>query len=254
MKIMKLNVSSDTVKNTVLKDKPNEDILYCDKKKNLFILLDGVSRDKEKGIYPNPSPAAEVVEIMVEEIRRTIDSAELQEGKISDLIMLAIQNANHEVGLYNKERKLSFAAGAVGIISIIYQGFIYYAYIGDCYGRLFYGDRVFLFTKCQTELISKHKKEYTAYEIRELICNNKEHPYAYGVLNGDERAMDFICTGKMDITDVEHIILSSDGLEKFIASSEENLLKEKNADELLREAIIYNNEKQDDRTIIKIDF
>lgn len=38
-----------TLKNTKMYEKPNEDFVLCDNERNIFILLDGVSRDKVNG-------------------------------------------------------------------------------------------------------------------------------------------------------------------------------------------------------------
>ena len=243
----------NTVKNTKQLDKPNEDIAFCDMDKSIFVLLDGVSRDNEGGQYPNPSPAVDVNEIVIEEINSNINLVDLQNNNILDVIIKALQKANDKIRIYNESKKLLFAAGTVGLVVIIQNNILYYAYIGDCYGRLVYEDKVTTFTKCQTELINEHKKEFTSYEIRKMICNNNMHPYAYGVLNGDKRAINFIYSGEIDISDVKQIILTSDGLEDFLSRYPSQILTNKDADLLIKEAILYDNKNQDDRTIIKIE-
>lgn len=248
-----MRVTYNTIKNTKQLDKPNEDLVFCDMDKSLFVLLDGVSRDNEEGQYPNPSPAVDVDELVIEEINSNINLVDLQDSNILDVIIKALQKANDKIRIYNESKKLLFAAGTVGIVAIIQHNILYYAYIGDCYGRLVYEDKVITFTNCQTELISEHKKEFTSYEIREMICNNNMHPYAYGVLNGDKRAIDFICLGEIDISDVKQIILTSDGLEDFLLRCPSQILIDKDADLLIKDAILYDNKKQDDRTIIKIE-
>lgn len=248
-----MRVTYNTIKNTKQLDKPNEDIVFCDMDNALFVLLDGVSRDNEKGRYPNPSPAVDVDEIVIEEIKSYINLIGLQDNNILDILIKVLQKANDKIRIYNESKGLSFAAGTVGIVAIIQNNTLYYAYIGDCYGRLVYEDKVTIFTKCQTELISEHKTEFTSCEIREIICNNNMHPYAYGVLNGDKRAIKFIRLGEVDISDVKQIILTSDGLEGFLSRCPRKILMNKDADLLIKEAILYDNKKQDDRTIIKIE-
>lgn len=248
-----MKVTYCTKKNTKQMDKPNEDIVFCDMDRSLFILLDGVSRDNKGGKYPNPSPAVDVGEITVEEIKSNINPDDLQSRNVLDIIMESIQKANDRIRIYNEVKKLPWASGTVGIIAIIRKGILYYAYIGDCYGRLVYEDKVTFFTKCQTELISKHKKEFSAYEIRELICNNPMHPYAYGVLNGDIRALGFIGTGEIDLSGVKQVILSSDGMEGFLTRCPSELLEGEDAYLLIKDAASYDDKGQDDRTIIKIE-
>ena len=44
-------------KNTKAEDKPNEDLAVFNEELCVGMVLDGVSRDRENGIYPDPSPA-----------------------------------------------------------------------------------------------------------------------------------------------------------------------------------------------------
>ena len=54
---MRLTMKGATAKNTRYADKPNEDLFFFDEASGFAMILDGVSRDRENGIYPNPSPA-----------------------------------------------------------------------------------------------------------------------------------------------------------------------------------------------------
>ena len=63
---MKYRVETATKKNTKEFDKPNEDYFLVDRNNGIFIILDGVTRDKIDGIYPDPSPACEVSKIFID--------------------------------------------------------------------------------------------------------------------------------------------------------------------------------------------
>lgn len=245
-----MKISYGTIKNTKQQDKPNEDLVFCDLDRNIFILLDGVSRDTINGEYPFPSPAAEVAEILRANIHQELS---LTLGSAQEGIVTAMMKANAKVKEYNREHMLDFAAGAVGIVGVIEGQWFYYGYIGDCYGRVITGDKVEIFTTCQTREIAKHKKEYSSYEIRHIICNNIKHPCGYGVLNGDKRAYDFIQSGVIDCTNLDQIILSSDGMEEYLSGSSIGEISESTAQELIIKAMRYNNEGQDDRSVIKIE-
>lgn len=250
MKKYFIKSSYGSIKNTKQKDKPNEDCVSCDRDKDIFILLDGVSRDNVEGKYPIPSPAVEAVQLLKESIyRRLLHSR----GEPEDRLWKAIEAANKEVNQYNQIHNFDFAAGAVGIIAFLTDNWFYYAYIGDCSGRVITGQEVIVFTTCQTSNISKHKQEYTTYEIRNIICNDIKHPCGYGVLNGDSGAMDFIQTGRINISSVDQIILSSDGMEDYLLQMPVNIIREKDAKGLLDDAMKFNDKLQDDRSIIKIE-
>ena len=53
---MRLTMKGATAKNTRYADKPNEDLFFFDEATGFAMILDGVSRDRENGIYPNPQP------------------------------------------------------------------------------------------------------------------------------------------------------------------------------------------------------
>lgn len=245
-----ISISSGTIKNTKAPDKPNEDSYINNN--NIFILLDGVSRDKENGIYPNPSPSEEVVKILTNSIYQYILKNQFNYNDINKLIKDSIINSNKLVKDYNMSKELSFKAGAVGIIMYLKDNKLYYNFIGDCVG-ITVTDSINKFTYSQTDKVHEHSKEFTKEEIRNVICNNINHPCGYGVLNGDEKALDFVIEGIIDIKPNMSIILTSDGLEDYINSSNIDI-KSKSSSKILEEAIIKNNINQDDRTIIKIDF
>lgn len=243
-------ISYGSLKNTKYRDKPNEDLVFCDLKKNIFVLLDGVSRDKIDGKYPNPSPATEVAEILKSNIHQELS---VSSGDVSERIVAAMLKANTKVREYNREHILDFAAGAVGIVGVIENQRFYYGYIGDCYGRVIARGEADIFTTCQTREITKHKKEYSTYEIRHIICNNIAHPCGYGVLNGDKGASDFIRSGVIDCAEIDQIVLSSDGMEDYFSSISIEEICKRSAEELLEKSQEYNDQAQDDRSVIKIE-
>lgn len=191
-------------------DKPNEDYIFVDEKRKIFILLDGVTRDREEGKYPCPSPTVEVNKIFVETFIDVINKEGINintEGELKRVI----ERANDAIKKYNMILSHRFPAGTVGVIVVLTrEGFIY-AYIGDCYGAILSDQRIDYFTEPQTKSIVNHKREFTSDQIRFEICNNPEHPYAYGVWDGNIKANAFVVTGEKKIYHGEKIILFSDG-------------------------------------------
>ncbi len=241
---MKYISSCGTIKNTKTYDRPNEDYVLCDDEKNIYILLDGVSRDKINGKYPNPSPAREVTELFAKEVydylRGNCDSYNLE------YIKKAFMKGNKAIADYNAEYQV-FLPGTVGIICVADKEKLYYGYIGDCYGRLIGNGEIKIFTECQTEKIAAHKREFSAGEIRNNICNNPQHPYSYGVLTGQKEAMEFVMLGECMLTNVDMMILSSDGMEPYLSGLQCNDFEIKEADYYLNNAVLYG---EDDKTII----
>lgn len=240
--------SCATIKNSRGFDKPNEDFVLCDDKHNIYILLDGVSRDRINGVYPNPSPAQLVSELFAEAAYDYLKKAKRTDNL--DVIRNAFIEGNKAIANYNADYEGDFLPGTVGIICVIYENTLLYGYIGDCYGRLIKQTETELFTTCQTEKIAEHKKEFTTYEIRNEICNNKQHPYAYGVLTGQEEAIDFVIMGRCSLEAIETVFLSSDGLESYLSKLTTEDFNKEEAGFYLKESICGKNE--DDKAIIII--
>lgn len=237
-------VASFTQKNTKAPDKPNEDLSFFDEDSGFVLVLDGVSRDRESGIYPNPSPAVEAASIIKD---KSFEYFLAHKDTDENVLFHAVQYANKEVEKYNFEKQLDFAAGAVGIIGWLLGDTFQYVYIGDCYGRVLDKGTVSIFTECQTERISKHVKEFSARFVRNEICNNPSHPYGYGVINGVESSKYFLRTGT--INGFERILLSTDGPESYISKCSYNELMRTVPEELINKSSHLN---QDDMTILII--
>lgn len=184
---VKYRVETATKKNTKEFDKPNEDYFLVDRNNGIFIILDGVTRDKIDGIYPDPSPACEVSKIFIDKAYNYIMNVSSKESDYLKIIKNAFVEGNKEIEKFNHSYLGSFLPGTVGIIAIIKDNKLFYGYIGDCIGILLNKQMKKEFTMCQTKLIHEHIKEFTAYEIRHNICNNIRHPYSYGVLDGRDR-------------------------------------------------------------------
>ena len=243
---MKLCSCSMTYQNSKLSDKPNEDYFICDDERHIYILVDGVSRDKIEGRYPNPSPARDVSEIFAHTVYEYL---RLHAGHTS--VMEAVGIGNCEIAKYNEKIKWEndFLPGTVGIVAIIEDRVLYYCYIGDCYGlKISQAGEKYFFTECQTNLIARYGKKFTAYEIRNKICNHKEHPYSYGVLNGDVNAMDFVVSGRIEIDNDEKIILCSDGFDDLVKNYSGTDLYKMSLEEMERKT-----ENKDDKTVIVIE-
>ncbi len=243
---MKYISTYGSIKNTKMYDKPNEDIALCDDERNIYILLDGVSRDKINGKYPNPSPAKEVSELFA---KVSYDYLKKRDGKYElNHVKTAFIKGNEAIERYNIKYH-GFLPGTVGIVCCIYKDKLYYGYIGDCYGRLIKTDKVSIFTQCQTDKIVTHKREYNSEEIRNKICNNVKHPYGYGVLTGQKEALDFIVFGEYYLNNVDMIFLSSDGMESFLTRLSRKDFVRTDASYYLRKSVMR---EDDDKTIIII--
>lgn len=254
-KIFQIDSANALSKN--LKDyfKPNEDYLIDDCLNHIFIVLDGVSRDRINGEYPIPSPAAEVSRLFGDEVYQRLLGESVHEDYLNNLEE-SINYANNQVQIYNSKKNYqSFLPGTVGIISMIRNNTFYFAYIGDCSGRLIRQSKTKLFTYSQTEKIHCHIKEYSSEIVRNIIVNNKKHPYGYGVFNGQPEAMSFVEYGEIKLKSFDTIILTTDGLDKYFEVNDIDKLMLYPTD-IINQSILEENKNKslnsDDKAIIII--
>ena len=241
---MKNTIDYVLYKNTVGDDKPNEDIIAINN--GIGCVLDGVSRDRENGIYPYPSPATDASQIFANEI--ISDEAILGNGLVK--LQTKVLNGNSAIAEYNSVLKHRFPAGTVGVVFSIEDDLFNYCYIGDCYAMIIRDDKRKVFTEVQTKMIANREKgQFTSDEIRFDICNHISNPYGYGVWDGNEAAMDFVKYGVIKIRPGDLILIYTDGLARE--------MEEKSNKSLLTESLenLFGNNKNkgmDDRSCLRI--
>ena len=136
IEMMKYSSSTVSIRNRKDQQKPNEDYYLADDEKGIYILVDGVSRDKSGGIYPNPSPARIVSELFVNCVYQVL--AEDKGPSVSAALREAVEKGNEVIQDYNAQTSWEndFLPGTVGIAAVVRNEKLYYAYIGDCFGMI----------------------------------------------------------------------------------------------------------------------
>ncbi|MBQ3510575.1 MAG: protein phosphatase 2C domain-containing protein [Peptococcaceae bacterium] len=242
-----------SLRNTKLKNKPNEDYFICDDDSGIFVLLDGVSRDGNENNYPNPSPSAIISEIVANTVYQYLKRSDMITREVESVLIEAVSYGNDAAKEYNENNIDYFLPGTVGIIAVIKNSILYYLYIGDCVGRFINENEQHIFTHEQTKLISENQKYFSKREVRVNVCNNIFHPYKYGVINGESAAVSFAELGSIILQAGDRVIISSDGMENYLKTLSVKQLRENTADGFIKEARMFNNKNSDDRTIICID-
>lgn len=245
---MELHSLCLTIRNRMPYSKPNEDSFLNDDASQIYIIADGVSRDFENGSYPLPSPSKEVADLFVQKAYEYLLQHKASQDDLCAVIHDAFLYANRSVAAANVNRPEYFRPGTVGIICVIASACLYYGYIGDCEGFAYNDKTRHVFTKCQTELIHKHRSEFSNIEVRTNICNNPTHPYSYGVINGSADAEAFIRTGKIPFEDNYGLILCTDGAQEALDCLTNDEIGGFTAEDFLNR--LHLSKSDDDKTVI----
>ena len=89
------------------------------------------------------------------------------------------------------------------------------------------------------------------------VTNNIQSPYGYGVILGDMRAMDFLHTASIRLEPGDRVIISSDGLDKFLLYTSAEQIRKLSPEEMILRSARYDEMPYaayaDDKSIIVID-
>ena len=250
---MRFTMIGDTRRNTHYIDKPNEDLFWFDKVQGTALVLDGVSRSRENGIYPNPSPACMVTKIFAQAACAVLTAPGREGAK--EKLCAAVMAGNTAVAHANEGFPSDFLPGTVGVLVLVEGNSLHYAYVGDSIGIALSQGGASSFTFPQTKAIHDHLGEFTSHEIRTYICNNIRHPYGYGVWTGQDGVMDFLCTGIVSLKEGDRVILCTDGIDAFLAAIGLESLCTMDSRTILKKAMAFQKPEgwMDDRTMIIID-
>ena len=226
---------------------PEED--YFNVHNNIFCVADGVTRDLRKGEvvpypktkeeaeyiaknYPNPSGAHMSSKICADNFIKYIK--QYKETEINEKTVLeAIKKANKDIWEINKNRNIDYVeedlycSEAVG--GIILDNELHCFSIGDCYIKCYNENYEEIFVTENDHLWMENFEdeflksgEYNWFDpryrilIRAALRNNpiithNGKKVGYGALTGEDSAIDFVKTYKINLEKVKYICAYSDG-------------------------------------------
>ena len=225
-----------------------EDSFAYDEQRKIACVADGVTRDfldgsvvthDLKGImkflngeYPSPSPAREAADIFTKIFMQT-DS---------------FRQANEETWKYNKEHGFipsnfldKDLAGCTAATASEVNGNLYWRFIDDS-GIAIIDENGNLKFKTPDEgphspeklpYLEKILNQYGGFDnpegrriIKSQYRNNPSEKYAYGVLTGEETALQYVKEGTQNINFGDYVLLYTDGVGDIIFKRNEKLNKE----------------------------
>lgn len=246
---MRWHMLADTRRNTHWEDKPNEDFCWFDAEAGAALVLDGVTRDREAGRYPNPSPARLASEAFAAAARAALRSSAAMPP--DERLARAAREGNQAVAAMNRAFAGDFLPGTVGILALLCDRRLHYICLGDANGILFSTGAALRFTHSQTDAVHRRRGEWSAHQIRTQICNHPDHPCGYGVWNGQDSARHFLCWGSLPLRPGDMLLLCTDGLDPFLRAAGEASLAGLSPEALLARAMAYTEGAwMDDRTAV----
>ena len=242
---------------------PNEDYYINDSQNNIYIVMDGITRNK-KEYKGNGSIAYDVSKLFAETIHDYIATnlPNCNDFKTAKLMLeegfIIANRAVDELLIQREKEFIGYEKpGAVGIVSFILNKKLVYAAVGDCMGILVRDKQKLVFSLEQTSfpftyLDPNNDREY----IVANFVNNPDNDYGYGVVNGEEGAKHYFNVSYINLENGDKIYLVSDGIsdliqyakvENFVNCSLEELM-----DKSTKQDTLMNKPYNDDKTIIVI--
>lgn len=233
---------------------PTEDSFSIDSKNRIFAVADGVTRDPYEFLpdmktlkgkikfswnYPRPSPAKITSDIFTKTFPLVLRDYDLT-NRDEDAIRIAFREANKRIrewnaqNISNPDYVLRDFAGCVASGTQLNQGLVYLGFLTDC-GVAIFDEGGNLKFRTENQGPDKHDKyiwqdeklqkiDWKNPEARRVVRrdyrNNPSEEHSFGVLTGEETAMDYVRTTTQEIKPNEHLIVYSDGLEPIIFSNE----------------------------------
>ena len=237
-------------------NKPFEDwISICG---DVFVVADGVTRPHGEYVTGMAeSLASRAAKIASSAIARGVAaSPDPDEG-----VRAAVADANRAVGEYNRLTGAEVAASCVFVSGAVRDGRLHFAYLGDSLIVLLRGGVRIRLSEQQTSHLrvygSTQGLKITRRQLLDTITNNISHPLGYGVVDGDGRAMDFLRAASVALQPGDRVILSSDGLDKFLCYEREDRLSALSAQEMIALSEPYDKppyaDRVDDKALVIID-
>ena len=233
---------------------PTEDSFSIDSENEIFAVADGITRDPYEFLpdmktlkgkinfafgYPRPSPAKIASNIFTQTFPLILRDYELA-NRNEKAIRTAFEEANKRIEEWNAQNMpepdyvLRDFAGCVASGASLDKGVVYLGFLTDC-GVAIFDEEGNLKFRTENQGPDKHDKyiwqdkrlqsiDWRNPEARRIVRgdyrNNPSEEHSFGVLTGEETAMNYVRTATQEIKPNEHLIIYSDGLESILFSGE----------------------------------
>ena len=236
-------------------EKPFEDCLVAGK--DAFVVTDGVTRDAEEYTPGAMSHAQYAARVTAEAVLAHIDA----DSRFDQALREGVIEATRLIAAHNAEHGLAIPAATVLVCGAIRGGRLHFGYMGDSLILLLRSGARIRLSEAQTEPFTRaggrKALSLSKFQQYEQITNNMQSPYGYGVVDGDMRALDYLCASSIALDEGDRIIFASDGLEAFLSLTPVAKLVNLSAVQIIEASSPYDQppyaSKADDKAIIIVD-
>lgn len=245
-------------------NKPNEDFQFCSKDSGIFVLADGVTRPHAE--YRNPKLRHLAADCARELCRAVYDNLLLNQAKplSPDQSMTEALRYGNRAIRELKEKKwettvpnvsASYPPCCTMLLALLRSDTLYFYNCCDTIGYLIRNKIKMRFTEHYNWL--SDRVGLTKQEVYRDLHNNPEHPAGFAIVDGDERFDRFIRIGQLKVASGDRIILSTDGLDVFLAATDGSTLCNMTAADMLQQSARFDQppfrKYTDDKSVIIID-
>ena len=169
--------------------------------------------------------------------------------------------AIRRVAEYNRTARASYPPASCLVAGCIRGDRLYFAYLGDSVIFLLRGSAKIQLAEQQTAALALYRRvsgePWSKRDCYERITNNINNPLGYGVILGDERAMDFLRVASIRLETGDRVIISSDGVDKYLLYTPVEKIRSLSPEEMIVHSAVYDQapyaEYADDKSVIVID-
>ncbi len=245
---------------------PNEDALFADDKCKIYAVADGISRKpSEYEQFGGQSIAQIVSQTFVESIGKSLGEKMSSCDKHSEakaILKEEFQRANAEIAELIKKRvdlhsPESEVPGCVCLVGMLFQDKFIFGSAGDCMGILVREGQTMIFSQKQTLFaFEKLKVEKDRKLLYEKYVNKSDNDHGYGVVNGDENAVECFKISHIELKAGDVIYLTTDGAADYIQFAKGAKLNNLSLEEILNASDeqdkLVNVKYSDDKAVIRI--
>lgn len=240
--------------------KPNEDIIFTDINRGLFVILDGITRPHEEYDGTDKSAACDINRIFIDSVQSNASCIDkvISDDELEQALKRMALMANASIIPYRCTKTLKqwqYYPGTVGIIAALRKDRLCCIWAGDCIGLHLHMNNKMIIANQQT--LRSSRLGYSKKQLYAKVCNHPENEFAYGIFNGDPEVEELLECSWTSLNVGDTVLLSTDGLATYLQNETVSGIRSASVSSMLDCSLQYDlppfGKYSDDKAIIRID-